>query len=52
MTGPSEGWLVDYHSRAPVILEPEVWAQWLDSAQDATFLTATVRAERFRGAAP
>jgi len=30
MTGPSDGWLGDYHSRAPVILEPDEWLDWLD----------------------
>jgi putative SOS response-associated peptidase YedK len=47
LTGPSEGWLGDYHSRAPVILEPEEWGTWLDPAQDAGPLMAAVRAERF-----
>ena len=35
MTGPSAGKLADYHTRAPVILEPEEWADWLDPARDA-----------------
>ncbi len=47
LTGPSEGWLGDYHTRAPVILEPEAWGTWLDPAQDAGPLMAVVRAERF-----
>ena len=47
LTGPSEGWLGDDHSRAPVILEPEAWGTWLDPAQDAGPLMAAVRAERF-----
>ncbi len=47
LTGPSEGWLGDYHTRAPVILEPEEWGTWLDPAQDAGPLMAAVRAERF-----
>jgi putative SOS response-associated peptidase YedK len=47
MTGPSAGWLGDYHDRAPVILEPEEWAVWLDPAQDAAELLGAVRAERF-----
>ena len=47
LTGPSEGWLGDYHSRAPVILEPEEWGTWLDPTQDAGPLMAAVRAERF-----
>ncbi|WGM38168.1 SOS response-associated peptidase [Caulobacter sp. NIBR1757] len=51
LTGPSEGWLGDYHSRAPVILEPEEWGKWLDPTQDTGPLMAAVRAERF-GVAP
>lgn len=47
LTGPSEGWLGDYHTRAPVILEPEEWGTWLDPTQDAGPLMAAVRAERF-----
>jgi putative SOS response-associated peptidase YedK len=47
MTGPSAGWLADYHDRAPVILEPEEWSAWLDPAQDAQALMAAVRPERF-----
>jgi putative SOS response-associated peptidase YedK len=46
LTGPSEGWLGDYHTRAPVILEPEAWGTWLDPTQDAGPLMAAVRAER------
>lgn len=47
LTGPSAGWLSDYHDRAPVILEPAEWAAWLDPAQDAGELIAAVRPERF-----
>ena len=47
LTGPSSGWLADYHSRAPVILEPDEWKAWLDPAADASALFAAVRAERF-----
>jgi putative SOS response-associated peptidase YedK len=47
MTGPSAGWLSDYHTRAPVILEPEEWAAWLDPARDAGELLQAVRPERF-----
>ncbi len=47
LTGPSEGWLGEYHTRAPVILEPEAWGTWLDPAQDARPLMAAVRADRF-----
>jgi putative SOS response-associated peptidase YedK len=42
LTGPSEGWLGDYHTRAP-----EDWGTWLDPTQDAGPLMAAVRAERF-----
>ena len=47
MTGPSAGWLSDYHDRAPIILEPSEWMQWLDPAQDAAELMASVRPDRF-----
>lgn len=47
MTGPSDGWLSDYHDRAPVILEPSEWMRWLDPAQDAAELMAAVRPDRF-----
>ena len=47
LTGPSAGWLSDYHSRAPVILDPADWAVWLDPATDARPLMAAVRPERF-----
>lgn len=47
LTGPSAGWLSDYHDRAPVILEPEEWGRWLDPAQDAAELMASVRPDRF-----
>jgi putative SOS response-associated peptidase YedK len=50
MTGPSAGWLADYHDRAPVILEPAEWSMWLDPAQDAGELLAAVRPERFEAA--
>lgn len=51
MTGPSAGWLNDYHDRAPVILEPEEWTAWLDPSTDAQGLMAAVRPERFELAA-
>lgn len=51
MTGPSAGWLNDYHDRAPVILEPEEWTAWLDPSTDAQALMAAVRPERFELAA-
>ncbi len=47
ITGPSEGWLADYHDRAPVILEPGDWSTWLDPTRDAGPLMAAVRPERF-----
>jgi putative SOS response-associated peptidase YedK len=47
LTGPSSGWLGDYHSRAPVILEREEWGAWLDPTADAAELMAAVRPERF-----
>lgn len=47
LTGPSAGWLGDYHDRAPVILEPEEWGRWLDPSVDAPALLAAVRPERF-----
>ena len=47
MTGPSAGWLTTYHDRAPVILEPEDWEQWLDSTRDAQALLESVRPDRF-----
>lgn len=47
MTGPSAGWLSDYHDRAPVILEEDEWGAWLDPSQDAEALMRSVRPERF-----
>lgn len=47
LTGPSEGWLSEYHSRAPVILESEDWPTWLDPAADPSLLFTGGRAERF-----
>lgn len=52
MTGPSAGWLGDYHTRAPVILEQEDWATWLNPDADAEALMAAVRPERFEVRAP
>ncbi|HXA39647.1 MAG TPA: SOS response-associated peptidase [Phenylobacterium sp.] len=46
-TGPSGGWLSDYHDRAPVILEPDEWSTWLDSPQGTVELMKSVRPERF-----
>jgi putative SOS response-associated peptidase YedK len=47
LVGPSQGWLSDYHDRAPVILEPEDWSGWLDPQADPASLFAAVRPERF-----
>lgn len=51
LTGPSAGWLGDYHDRAPVILDPDEVLRWLDPAQDAEALLQAVRPERFELAA-
>jgi putative SOS response-associated peptidase YedK len=51
LTGPSAGWLGNYHDRAPVILEPEEWMTWLDPTRDTQALVAAVRPERFELAA-
>lgn len=51
LTGPSAGWMSAYHDRAPVILEADEWADWLDPSKDATALLAAVRPERFEVAA-
>lgn len=51
LTGRSAGWLGDYHSRAPVILEPDEWATWLDPTADCERLAKAVRPERFAVAA-
>jgi putative SOS response-associated peptidase YedK len=47
MTGPSDGHLAEYHDRAPVILEPEDWACWLNPSADATDLLCAIRPARF-----
>lgn len=47
LTGPSAGWLSEYHTRAPVILEQDEWNTWLDAARDPADLFAAVRPERF-----
>jgi putative SOS response-associated peptidase YedK len=47
LTGPSAGMLSQYHTRAPVVLEPGEWATWLDAEADATGLVKAVRPERF-----
>ena len=47
LTTPSEGWLTEFHTRAPVILEPAEWAGWLEASQDCGPLMAAVRPDRF-----
>lgn len=47
LTGPSAGWLGDYHTRAPVILEPNEFGDWLDVSRDPAEIIAAVRPERF-----
>jgi putative SOS response-associated peptidase YedK len=47
LTGPSAGWLSEFHDRAPVILEGDEWSAWLDPAADADALLKSVRPERF-----
>ena len=47
LTGPSEGMLADYHTRAPVILEPDDFGVWMDPANDPAEVMAAVRAHRF-----
>ena len=47
ITAESAGWLGDYHTRAPVILEPHDWGTWLDPSADVRDLFAGVRPERF-----
>lgn len=51
ITGPSAGWLSDYHDRAPLILEPDEWSLWLDPSRDPAAVMAAVRPERFELAA-
>lgn len=50
LTGPAEGMLLDYHGRAPVILEREDWGVWLDPANDPAEVISAVRAHRFEHA--
>jgi len=47
LTGPSAGWLAEFHRRAPVILEEPEWPVWMDPAADARPLLKAVRPERF-----
>ena len=47
ITAESSGWLGEYHSRAPVILDRDDWGQWLDTSLDTRDLFAAVRPERF-----
>ncbi len=47
LTGPSAGWLTDYHTRAPVILESDEIASWVDLDRDPAALIEAVRPDRF-----
>ena len=47
MTDKSAGILADYHTRAPVVLEPEDFATWLDPSAETAELLKAVRPERF-----
>ena len=47
LTGPSSGWLADYHSRAPVILDEADFPVWMDPTLDAADLMYALRPERF-----
>ena len=47
MTGPSHGWLSEFHDRAPAILEADEWRTWLDPSADAEALLRAVRPDRF-----
>ena len=51
LTGPSAGWLGDYHNRAPVILEEDERGDWLNLSGDPSELFSRVRPERFELAA-
>lgn len=46
-TGPSEGWLAEYHDRQPVVLEPNEIGGWLDCANDPAPFFEARRPERF-----
>lgn len=47
LVGPSAGMLADYHNRAPIVLEHDDWATWMDPAVDAGELLGAARPERF-----
>lgn len=47
LTGPGAGWLLDYHTRAPVILDVDDFARWLGPADGAAQLLHDVGPERF-----
>ncbi|MNS57156.1 putative SOS response-associated peptidase YedK [compost metagenome] len=47
LTGKAQGWLTDYHDRAPVILEPEDFDTWMDANNDPADVMAAVKPERF-----
>jgi putative SOS response-associated peptidase YedK len=52
LTGPSAGWLSDYHDRAPVIVEQADWLVWLDPEDDPFPLFSAQRPERFERRSP
>ena len=47
LTGPSDGWLADYHDRAPVILDECDLGRWVNPDLDPSELIGAVRPERF-----
>jgi putative SOS response-associated peptidase YedK len=47
ITSESQGWLADYHTRAPMILEQDEWGRWLDPTSDPETIMRAVRSERF-----
>lgn len=48
LTGPSAGWLSDYHDRAPMILDSGELQTWCNPGADCRALMGAVRPERFR----
>lgn len=50
ITGESAGILADYHTRAPLILEPEDFDIWMDPANDPAEVMADCRSHRFERA--
>lgn len=51
ITSESEGWLKDYHDRAPMILDQSEWGLWLDPSNDPETIMRAVRSDRFEIAA-